>query len=82
MEYDHLIVPGKDYRQTKEQIVTDVQNQAKEWFESEVKLRIKSGISEVEARRELEADTRAWTEKEVQRRLQWACQEESTQPCD
>jgi hypothetical protein len=82
MEYDHLIVPGKDYRQTKEAIVTDVEKQARDWLESEVKLRVKSGISEADARKVLEADTNAWKDKEVQRRLQWECQEESTQPCD
>ena len=82
MEYDHLIVHGKDYRQTKKEIVKDVERQALDWLESEVKLRVKSGITETDARRALEADTNAWKEKEVQRRLQWACQEESTQPCD
>ena len=82
MEYDHLIVPGKDYKETKAEIEKDVGKQAKDWLEAEVKLRVKSGISEADARRDLEADTKAWTEKEVQRRLQWECQEESTEPCD
>lgn len=82
MEYDHLIVPSKDYRQTKDAIITDVEKQANEWLESEVKLRVKSGIAEADARKDLEADIKAWTDKEVQRRLQWACQEESTAPCE
>ena len=55
MGYDHLVVPRKDYRQSKEFIVRDVEAQG--------------GTAEEK-------------EKEIRRRLNWTCLEESTEVCD
>lgn len=79
--YDHLIIPGMDYRQGLDEIEADVEKQAKEWVEKEVALRVKSGQKKAEARNNLQKDTNTWIEKEVQRRLAWSCQEDSTESC-
>ena len=55
MGYDHLNVPDKDYKQTREFIERDVEAQG---LTGEAK------------------------EKEIRRRLNWACQEESTETCE
>jgi hypothetical protein len=55
MGYDHLIVPGADYKQTREFIVHDVEAQG--------------GTAEEK-------------KNEIRRRLNWACMEESTMPCE
>lgn len=55
MGYDHLIVPGKDYKQSREFIERDVEAQ---------------GLTGEEK------------EKEIRRRLNWACAEESTTTCE
>jgi|GEM_PF-3814670 len=78
--YDHLIVPGWDYRQSVGEIEADVKKQAKEWIEREVALRTKGGQNEADVRSAVLKDAEAWTEKEVQRRLAWSCQEDSVEP--
>ena len=37
MEYDHLIVPGMNYRRSKEDIMKDVRADAAEWHNREFK---------------------------------------------
>jgi len=82
MEYDHLIVPGMNYRRSKEDIMKDVRADADEWHDKELEARLKTGASKVEVLKKLEADTRTWIELEFQRRMNWNYEEEGTTPLD
>ena len=80
MEYDHLIVPGMNYRRTKEDILKDVRDDAKEWHDKELEARLKTGGKRDEIIRKLDADTENWIALEFQRRMNWNYEEESTEP--
>jgi hypothetical protein len=82
MTYDHLILKDNVYRESKDRITKDVERQAQEWIEKELPMRVQSGMSEKKARKALQKDTKTWIDKEIQRRLNWECQEESTEPCE
>jgi len=80
MEYDHLIVPGMNYRRSKEDIMRDVRADAAEWHNREFKTRVKKGGDRREIARKLEEDTEKWVALEFQRRMNWNYEEESTEP--
>ena len=82
MEYDHLIVPGINYRQSKETILEDVKKQAREWHDKEFELRVLHGGNRADVIRKLEKDTEAWIALEFQRRMNWNYQEEGTTTLD
>lgn len=82
MEYDHLIVPGLNYRRSKEDIMKDVRSDAAEWYNKEFRARIKKGGDRREIARKLEDDTARWIDLEFQRRMNWNYEEESTQPLE
>jgi hypothetical protein len=82
MEYDHLIVPGMNYRRSKEDIMRDVRADAAEWNIKEFKARVKTGGDRREIARKLEEDTERWISLEFQRRMNWNYEEESTTPLE
>jgi hypothetical protein len=82
MEYDHLIVPGMNYRRTKEDIMTEVKHDGKEWHDKELGLRLKKGDDKAQVVSKLDADTKSWIDLEFQRRMNWNYEEEGTTPLD
>jgi hypothetical protein len=80
MEYDHLIVPGMNYRRSKEDIMKEVKIDADEWRGKELDARLKAGASKEDVLKKLEGDTRKWIELEFQRRMNWNYEEEGTTP--
>ena len=82
MEYDHLIVPGMNYRRTKEDIMTEVKHDGKEWHDKELGLRLKKGGDKAKVVSKLDADTKSWIGLEFQRRMNWNYEEEGTTPLD
>ncbi|MDF1525033.1 MAG: hypothetical protein RRA15_01430 [bacterium] len=82
MEYDHLIIPGMNYRRSKEDIMRDVRSDAAEWYNKEFKVRIKKGGDRREIARKLEDNTAKWIDLEFQRRMNWNYEEESTEPLE
>jgi hypothetical protein len=96
MEYDHLIVPGMNYRRTKEDIMTEVKHDGKEWHDKELGLRLKKGEwhdkelglrlkkgdDKAQVVSKLDADTKSWIDLEFQRRMNWNYEEEGTTPLD
>lgn len=82
MEYDHLIVPGMNYRRSKEEIMRDVRSDAAGWYNKEFRVRIKMGGDRREIARKLEDDTARWIHLEFQRRMNWNYEEESTEPLE
>ena len=83
MEYDHLIIPGMNYRRTKEDIMKDVKNDAKDWHNKELEARLTTcGGDEGEIAKKLDADTKHWIELEFQRRMNWNYEEEGTTPLE
>ena len=82
MEYDHLIIPGMNYRRSKEDIMKDVKNDAKEWHDKEHDLRLKKGGDKGEIIKKLDADTKNWIDLEFQRRMNWNYEEEGTEPLE
>jgi hypothetical protein len=58
MEYDHLIVPGMNYRRTKEDIMKEVKLDGKEWHDKELGLRLKKGGDKAKVVSKLDADTK------------------------
>jgi hypothetical protein len=80
MEYDHLIIPGMNYRRSHEDIMGDVKSDASEWYDKELGLRLKKGSDRTEVVRKLDEDTKNWVALEFQRRMNWNYQEESTEP--
>ena len=80
MEYDHLIVPGMNYRRTSVEIMTEVKHDASEWYDKELEVRLKTGGDRADIVRKLDEDTRSWIDLEFQRRMNWNYQEESTEP--
>ena len=80
MEYDHLIVPGMNYRRSKADIMNDVKADAREWHDKELEARLKLGGDRDKIVNKLEADTTRWIELEFQRRMNWNYEEESTEP--
>jgi hypothetical protein len=82
MEYDHLIVPGMNYRRSKEDIMKEVKADAKEWHDKELDARLKGGGSRDEIVKKLEDDTQKWIELEFQRRMNWNYEEEGTSPLE
>jgi hypothetical protein len=79
MEYDHLIIPGMNYRRSKKDIMSDVKADAMEWHDKELEARLKTGGDREKIVNKLEADTTRWIELEFQRRMNWNYQEESTE---
>jgi hypothetical protein len=82
MEYDHLIVPGMNYRRTKEDIMTEVKHDGKEWHDKELGLRLKKGDDKAQVVSKLDADTKSWIDLEFQRRMNWNYEEEGTTPLE
>ncbi len=82
MEYDHLIVPGMNYRRTKEDIMTEVKHDGKEWHDKELGLRLKKGGDKAKVVSKLDADTKSWIGLEFQRRMNWNYEEEGTTPLE
>ena len=82
MEYDHLIVPGMNYRRTKEDIMKEVKNDGKEWHDKELGLRLKKGGDKAKVVNKLDADTKSWIDLEFQRRMNWNYEEEGTTPLE
>ncbi len=82
MEYDHLIVPGMNYRRTKEDIMTEVKHDGKEWHDKELGLRLKKGGDKAQVVSKLDADTKSWIDLEFQRRMNWNYEEEGTTPLE
>ncbi len=82
MEYDHLIVPGMNYRRTKEDIMTEVKHDGKEWHDKELGLRLKKGGDKAKVVSKLDADTKSWIDLEFQRRMNWNYEEEGTTPLE
>jgi len=82
MEYDHLIIPGMNYRRTKEDIMKDVKADAREWHDKELELRLKKGGDRDKITNKLEADTTRWIGLEFQRRMNWNYEEEGTEPLE
>ena len=80
MEYDHLIVPGMNYRRSQEDILSEVKSDAGEWYDKELDLRLKVRSDRTEIVRKLDDDTRNWIALEFQRRMNWNYQEEGTEP--
>ena len=80
MEYDHLIVPGMNYRRSKEDIMKDVKADAQEWHDKELAARLKTGGDRSKVVNKLEADTTRWIELECQRRMDLNYEEEGTEP--
>ncbi len=82
MEYDHLIVPGMNYRQSGETILEDVRKQAQEWHDKEFEARMLAGGNRADIIKRLEKDTETWVALEFQRRMNWNYQEEGTTTLD
>lgn len=82
MEYDHLIVPGMNYRRNKEDIMTEVKHDGKEWHDKELGLRLKKGGDKAKVVSKLDADTKSWIGLEFQRRMNWNYEEEGTTPLE
>ena len=82
MEYDHLIVPGMNYRRSKEDIMKDVKSDAREWHDKELKARLKTGSDRDKVVNKLDADTERWIALEFQRRMNWNYEEEGTEPLE
>ena len=82
MEYDHLIIPGMNYRRSKEDIMSDVKSDAQEWHDKELALRLEAGGDKVETIKKLDTDTENWLQLEFQRRMNWNYEEESTEPLE
>jgi len=82
MEYDHLIVPGMNYKRTKEVIMKEVRHDGKEWHDKELGLRLKNGGDKAKIVSKLDADTKSWIDLEFQRRMNWNYEEEGTTPLD
>ena len=82
MEYDHLIVPGMNYRRSKEDILRDVKADAKEWHDKELKVRLQKGGDKGAITKKLDEYTKHWVELEFQRRMNWNYEEEGTTPLD
>ena len=82
MEYDHLIIPGMNYRRTKEDIMKDVKADAKEWHDKELGLRLRKGGDRDRITNKLQADTTRWIALEFQRRMNWNYEEEGTEPLE
>ena len=75
MKYDHLIVPGMNYKRSKEDIMKEVRSDAAEWYNMEFRVRIKAGGDRREIARKLEEDTAKWVDLEFQRRMNWNYEE-------
>jgi hypothetical protein len=82
MEYDHLIVPGMNYRRTKEDIMKEVKLDGKEWHDKELTARLATGGDRGDIVRKLDVDTESWTGLEFQRRMNWNYEEEGTTPLE
>jgi len=82
MEYDHLIIPGMNYRRSKEDIMKDVRADAKEWHDRELETRLQVGGDRDRIVNRLSADTERWIALEFQRRMNWNYEEEGTAPLD
>jgi len=82
MEYDHLIVPGMNYRRTKEDIMKEVKHDGKEWHDKELTARLSTGSDKDEVVRKLDGDTEKWIALEFQRRMNWNYEEEGTTPLE
>jgi hypothetical protein len=82
MEYDHLIVPGMNYRLSKTDIMIDVKDAAKEWHDKELEARLKTGGDRSKVTKKLDVDTEKWIQLEFQRRMNWNYEEESTEPLE
>jgi hypothetical protein len=82
MEYDHLIVPGMNYRRTKEDIMSDVKHDAREWHDKELAARLTTGGDRGDIVKKLDVDTEKWIALEFQRRMNWNYEEESTLPLE
>jgi hypothetical protein len=80
MEYDHLIIPGMNYRRTKEDIMKDVRHDASEWYDKELDGRLAKGGDRKVVVEKLDEDTKNWIDLEFQRRMNWNYQEEGTDP--
>ena len=80
MEYDHLIIPGMNYRRSEADILGEVKTDAGEWYDKELDVRLKTGGDRAEVVRKLDEDTRNWIALEFQRRMNWNYQEEGTEP--
>jgi hypothetical protein len=82
MEYDHLIIPGMNYRRSKEDIMQEVKAEAKEWHDKELSARLKTGGNEDDIKKKLDDVTKHWIELEFQRRMNWNYEEEGTTPLE
>lgn len=82
MEYDHLIIPGMNYRRTKGDIMSEVKSDAQEWHDKELTARLDTGGDKGEVIKKLDADTENWIALEFQRRMNWNYEEESTEPLE
>lgn len=82
MEYDHLIIPGMNYRRSAEDIMKDVKAEALEWYDKELEARLSKGGDRAEIVHKLDADTKNWIELEFQRRMNWNYEEEGTASLD
>jgi hypothetical protein len=83
MEYDHLIIPGMNYRRTKEDIMKDVKHDAKEWHDKELEARVNTcGSDKGTIAKKLDVDTEKWIALEFQRRMNWNYEEEGTTPLE
>jgi hypothetical protein len=82
MEYDHLIVPGMNYRRPKDEIMKEVKAEAKEWHDKELKARVSKGGNTEEIKKKLDQVTNHWIELEFQRRMNWNYEEEGTGPLE
>lgn len=82
MEYDHLIVPGMNYRRSKEDIMKEVKAEAKEWHDKELEARVSVGGDKEEIKKKLDQVTDHWIALEFQRRMNWNYEEEGTGTLD
>jgi hypothetical protein len=82
MEYDHLIIPGMNYRRSHEDIMKDVKSDAGEWYDKELDVRLTKGGDRAEIVRKLDEDTKNWIALEFQRRMNWNYEEEGTEPLE
>jgi len=82
MEYDHLIIPGINYRRSNDDIMKEVKSDAGEWYDKEFDLRMQKGGERTEIVRKLDEDTKSWMALEFQRRMNWNYEEESTEPLE
>ena len=74
-------VPGQSYVLGEDRIREDVTKQAQARIDDRVKVLVKAGKGESQARNQAHKEIKEYIDKEVDRRLKWDCQEYASSPC-